>query len=988
MKQIILFVFCLLSFNGLYAQVTVSEELEARLNGKTKFYEIKRIVDNYYRDKISLLNPTELIQKKQLERETKKWNRSFYENETHLNANSEVENASQRVFDFANSSDNQTNSFTQASIGGSWTLIGPTNVSGGVGRINRLAYHPSNSQILYAGSAGGGLFKTTTHGAAWSNVGSYLPSLGVSGIVVSHNNGNEVYVLTGDGDAFNGGGFTYSYGYIRYSVGILKSTDGGQSFQQTGDLPGSTGTNYVGFNLVQDPNNASVLIATTNRGIYRTSDGGTTWTRSDFTNISDQRRVYDIEYKPGSSTIVYCTARDDNGDCQFYKSTDGGVSFVQKTINFMADANRIEIAVTPANSAYVYILAGPGFYTTGNNSNDSFKGLFRSTDSGDNFSKRSDSPDILGYDDILNTFGHQSDYDLALAVSPTNANTVVAGGLVVWRSTNGGVDWSEVVDYFEDIDNSNYIHADVHHLIYNPSNSNLYASTDGGVSVSTDHGDNWSHLFNGLSCTQFYHFEAANEDGNIWGGTQDNGTMIRSSGSVFSDFDGGDGYDVLTDHSPAGNNDDSYWVINKEIWTDGVVDINITPPGINEFFPNLGMSPTNEDIIYAGYSRLFVSYNRGSDWSDLVGTGYFVPGNWSLGICPTNRRRIYSAGFNNDVSGLFRVDNLDDVAADVITNLTTALETAGYPNNHPKITDIAVSPNGSNVVWVTVSGYVDGQKVYYSTNAGGTWTNISAGLPNLPVHTIVADANDNIYIGTDIGVYYRGSGNSAWTPFYNGLPRVGVSELEIAFDPGQGELRLYASTYGRGIWISDVFGACPTSLNLTTSPLQGQRFYQAGTSFTSTSVISGAAGTNIGFRAGTEVFLTPGFNAIPGTEFRAYIGPCNSGLPFFRTAFAENDSVIVIQNKINDYRLYGNIDAVTASNKTVTVNVDLKQAGDFAIKIYDASLNKYILTQRITASSSGRRSVNISLPGITKSFLRADLYRNDDLIFIQDFENK
>ena len=989
MKKIFILLFCLCCFQNSYSQYTMKEELENQLIGKTKFYDVKYTVESFYRNKKALFRNTDSALLKQIDNQRKKWNRYFYESETHLNPNDEVENVAQRTFDYLITSYSQNNPIPESSIGGSWSLIGPTNASGGIGRINRMAYDPTNAQILYAGSAGGGLFKSTNNGVSWSNIGSFIPSLGVSGIVISHNDPNTIYVLTGDGDGFNSGGFNYSYGYVRYSVGILKSTDGGQSFQKTGDLPGSTGTKYVGFNLVQDPNNANVLMATTDRGIYKTSDGGATWTQCDFLNMGDQRRVYDIEYKPGSSTIVYCTARDDDSDCRFFKSTDGGATFSQVLISFMEDATRIEIAVTPANASYVYLLAGPGYMESNNNTNNTFKGLFRSTNSGDNFTKQSDSPDILGYDDALSTFGHQSDYDLALAASPTNANTIIAGGLVVWRSTNGGTSWSEIVDYWEDIDNSNYIHADVHHLIYNPSSNALYASTDGGVSVSTDNGDNWANLFNGLSCTQFYHFEASNEDAETWGGTQDNGTLIRSgTSSIFDKFDGGDGYDVLTDKAPAGNNDDSYWVINKSIWADGIVDINITPDGIDEYFPNLAMCPTDEDILFAGYSKLFISYDRGEDWYSFYnngGSGYYVPGNWSLSTCPTNIQRIYAAGKNDDIEGLFRVDNMITQPA-APTDLTTFLENAGYPTSHPKITDIAVSHNGSNTVWVTVSGYFDGQKVYRSTNSGSSWTNISNGLPNLPIHTIVADANDNIYIGTDIGVYYRGNGHTEWTPFYNGLPRVGVSELEIAFDPVQVELRLYASTYGSGIWISDVYGNCPSSLNIT-STLQGQRFYQASNDITSTSPVTGAAGTTVGFRSGGEVNLTPGFNAVPGTEFVAYIGPCNSGLPLYRAILNENDSLITFQNRINDYRLFGQIEKASCLNGNATIQVTLKQAGEYDIKIYNAENNKYVSAAKINCTTPGVYTASINLDK-QNTFLRADLFKNNDIVFVQDFENK
>ena len=989
MKKISFLLISFFVFASAFGQLTVSDELSQRLNGKTKFYEVKSEVEAYYREKKAALLPADTIQQKKYDKERKKWNRYFYESESRLSPNGEVENAAQRNFDYLTSANFANQQAANLVSVGSWTLVGPTYVDGGIGRINRVAIHPTDPLTMYAGSAGGGLFKTTTGGAAWSNIASYIPSLGVSGIVVSHANANTIYVLTGDGDAFNSGGFTYSFGYIRYSVGILKSTDGGQSFSSTGDLPGSTGTRYVGFNLVQDPNNANTLMATTNRGVYKTTDGGASWVRSDFLTMGNQRRVYDIEYKPGSSSIVYCTARDDNGDCQFYKSTDGGntFSFISLGASFQG-ATRIEIAVTPANSSYVYLLAGPGYYKHGDNSDDRFKGLYRSTNSGDNFSLRSNSPDILGYDDILNTFPHQSDYDLALAVSPNDANLVIAGGLVAWSSSDGGQNWSEIIDYFEDNDNSNYIHPDIHHLKFGLLPGVLLAATDGGVAISYSYGSSWTRLYNGLSCSQFYHFEPSNEDGDIWGGTQDNGILTRvGSTGTFDKFDGGDGYDVLTDKAPAGNNNDKYWVLNKEIWADGIVDVNITPSGMDEYFPNLGMSPTNEDVLYAGYSKLFVSYDRGDNWNAISPGSGFTPGNWSMSTCPTNRKRLFAAGSNAMRSGIYRIDNLDDLALDVITDLTPALETAGYPGTHPKITDIAVSENGSNIVWATVGGYNDGQKVFYSTNAGNSWTNISNGLPNLPVNTIVADVNDNIYIGTDIGVYYRAINQSQWQPFYNGLPRVAVSELALAFNTSQVEFNLYAATYGRGIWVSDVTGNCASTLNVTSNQL-GQRFYQASSVINSTSLVYGTVGTNVAFRAGTEINLTPGFNAIPGVEFKAYVGDCFSGLPFSRNFVNETGDIVAYKNEIASFKKTGFIENANLVNNELSVEVVLKDTGRFSIRVYDCELKKYIKSIHFVSIESSQKNMIVPLSGKEYSFIRVDLFKDDSIIFMQDARHK
>jgi photosystem II stability/assembly factor-like uncharacterized protein len=877
----LLFTFFQLLLFVTYAQTKLPAEVEQRLKGKEKFYEIKDIIETHFMEQMNAVAVNDEKKIKGINRDRKKWNRWFHESESRLNANGEVENAAKKIFEYLNRGQQpktieqrSSSIISTSSIAGNWQLAGPTNVSSGIGRINRIACDPANALTLYAGSAAGGLFKTTSGGVSWSSVSSFIPSLGISGIVVSHNNSNELYILTGDGDAWNSRGLTFKFGFVRYSVGVLKSTDGGNSWYKTGGFPGIS-DDYVGFKLVQNPVNANELLAATSQGLFRTTNGGASWSLSDL-GFVDNRRVFDIEYKPGSGSVVYCTAGDGD-NAEFYRSENGGTSFSWVNLGING-ANRIEIAVTPANSSYVYLLCGPGFFLRDDNSNDHFKGLFRSTDDGKNFALRSNSPDILGYDDLLNTFAHQSEYDLALAVSPTNEQGVYAGGLVVWRSTNGGTDWNEVVDYYEDpFDNTNYIHPDVHDLVFNPLNGNLYAATDGGVAVSSDRGINWTRLYSGLSCSQFYHFSMQDDGGNIWGGTQDNGILVKNgSSSSFTNYAFGDGYDVLADVAPAGNHDDKYYSVNEKVYADATIDEEITPEGLTEddFFANLAMCPTNEDIIYAGYERLFISYDRGSDWEVIYNNRTEpVPGNWCIEACPSSSAKLYAAGRYNGKGLLHRLDNFGFARA---VNLTNALEDAGY-NGSSKITDIAVHPTNSNRVWVTVGGFVEDNKVYYTSDGGTTWDNISDGLPNLPTNCALADASGNVYVGTDIGVYYRGSGANDWTPFYNDLPRVPVTEMEFLAIGGI-NMNIYASTYGRGIWVSSVYSDCPSSLTINQN-LQGQQFYQASTTINSTSLINGVAGTDVFFKAGTDVTLIPGFRAVAGTEFKAYIGPCNNDIP-------------------------------------------------------------------------------------------------------------
>jgi len=203
-------------------------------------------------------------------------------------------------------------------------------------------------------------------------------------------------------------------------------------------------------------------------------------------------------------------------------------------------------------------------------------------------------------------------------------------------------------------------------------------------------------------------------------------------------------------------------------------------------------------------------------------------------------------------------------------------DNTGFPEIFPRISDIGVNPGTSLVVYACFSGYSDGVKVVGSTNAGSTWTNISYDLPNVPIWSIEVDNSNNLYIGTDNGVYFRPSGATHWEPFYNGLPNVPVSDLAINVASDQ----LLAATFGRGIWKSTLWEDCPVSFNVT-SNVSGHYFRTASSYVTMNADVVGGIGTYAVLRAGDSVIMKPGFqvNGDPGNKFLAYIDACESGLP-------------------------------------------------------------------------------------------------------------
>jgi hypothetical protein len=202
------------------------------------------------------------------------------------------------------------------------------------------------------------------------------------------------------------------------------------------------------------------------------------------------------------------------------------------------------------------------------------------------------------------------------------------------------------------------------------------------------------------------------------------------------------------------------------------------------------------------------------------------------------------------------------------------------------ITFIAVNPTNSSDVFVTYSGYTAGRKVFRSTNAGTSWTNISGSLPNIPVNCIAYETtggspNDALYIGTDVGVYYRDDDLGDWVPFMNGMPAVIVLDLEINETYGY----ITAATFGRGYWRSLLYSACPYGWNLTPANDPGNPNYtgfqhwEASNFITSTRIITGGIGTDVTYQAAGSITLLQGFHARAGNKFKAVLGPCTSGVP-------------------------------------------------------------------------------------------------------------
>ena len=659
-----------------------------------------------------------------------------------------------------------------------WIAKGPINTplilsngkKRGNGRVNCISFDPFDPNIIWVGSPAGGLWKTSDGGNNWTTNTDNLPVIGVSCIAIDPTNNQNMYIVTGDANASD-----------TYSIGVLKSIDGGLNWSPTG-LSYNIDEEKRINKLIINPRYTDSLFVVTNSNIMISPDGGTTW---NIVGIAGRWR--DAEFNPSNPNIIYA-AKQSNGGSNIYRSVNGGGSW--SVINngiASSGKDRPLIAITPINPNVVYAL----FSAT----DDSFHGLYKSIDSGDTWVLQSNSPNILGRATDGTATGGQSWYDLSFGVSTNNENHLYVGGINLWKSMDGGQSW--VVDGSSGNGNYSYMHVDQHALEYNPLNHIAYAGNDGGVYKWMDNINKWVDISDGLEISQFYKLGVSQSNPNkIIAGAQDNGTEMLTN-STWDAILGGDGMECAID--PYDEDiiyaEYQYGGMRKS-YNGGVNWENIKPPQIGYeggWVTPYEIHPNNPLLIVAGFDEVYRSFSGGdvSSFNSWDSISYNVSGGQSIktiALAPSDQSYIYAGTYSR-----LKVTKDGGVNWENIK--------PGLPNYN--MTDIAVSSSNPNHVWVTFSEYVNNHKVYKSIDGGQNWVNITSnGLPNLPVNCIVYQAftNDDIYVGTDIGVYYKNNSMTDWVPYMSGLPNVIVKDLEINYQSG----KISAATYGRGVWQSPV----------------------------------------------------------------------------------------------------------------------------------------------------------------------------------------
>lgn len=658
-----------------------------------------------------------------------------------------------------------------------WTPIGPFGdpIGSNAGRLVCVRFHPTNPNIIYVGTAAGGMWMSTDGGSTWTTTTDNLGSLGVSDIAIDPSNPTIIYIATGDYDAGD-----------TYSIGVYKSTDGGLTWNATGLTYTTNQGRRIGRLLI-NPLNPTTLYAFTSAGIYRTRNGGSTWTLVQSGNFKDG------EYKPSDTTVMYGVTSSG-----FYRSTNGGNSFSTVSYGAVGSVIRLSVAVSPANPNYVYLLASASDYSYG--------GVYRSASMGaaGTWTVMSTTPNIFDWSTNGSGSGGQGWYDLAIGVSPTNINEIVCGGVNTWRSTNGGSTWTLYTHWYGG-GGKPYVHADLHDVQYTSSNT-VYLATDGGLFRTTNGGTSFSAINGAMNIAQIYKLGlSASSSSLIVTGHQDNGTN-KWDGTNWTEIYGGDGADCFISWNNNNTIVASYVYGDFNRSTNGGASWASIAPSTSEnaaWVAPIIQHPTNPNTFLCGYENVWISTNQGTSWTKPGNIGAGTGDILGVRVAPSNTTVIYAFRSNS----LYRSANSGVLWTDISSGLPTGLAS---------ITDIAIDNTNENNIYVTFSGYSSGNKVFHSTNGGASWTNYSTGLPNIPANCIVYTKNssDAIYVGTDVGVYYREISMSSWLPYSQGLPNVIVNDMEIDYLSN----KLRAATYGRGVWETDVYSnptATPNSFFTT-----------------------------------------------------------------------------------------------------------------------------------------------------------------------------
>jgi Secretion system C-terminal sorting domain len=888
-----------------------------------------------------------------------------------------------------------------------WTAIGPSNFpngnsAAGLGRMLFVRFSPNygsnNNQTIFAGG-NSGLWKSTNDGVSWTIAGTdQLDVSACSDLAINPSNPQVMYLATGLSDGgvhgYHGGAGENDDPYLK-SAGLMKTTDGGISWQYKGPFPNQQ--TFTSLNepivyrmpkvLIHPQNTEIVYTIVYNQywspdyhwegRIFKSIDGGNNWSKIYETLTG---ALLDMKFHPSNPNIFYVAGNrlykftDTQSNLSIITPTDLSNNLTGCDCSLQHNAFSMKIAVSIGAPNNVYIVGGGPNSLISNGTNTKYRYFWVSTNSGATFAQKLPIMPQCGYNcGMSDSYGLSG---LSLSVS-SDANTILFGRTALTKSIDGG-------NIFNQITNFDQLHPDKREIAYAPfSNNKLFLATDAGIYLSTDNGLNFVQRSNGLQIGWVTKLDIASTPNE----SSPDKTIVGLQDCTAS----------YTNHQQDGWNQMG-GTGGDNAWT--------------------AIDPNNPDIMYSEpqgeYNSIFKSIDGGISTSTLY-TGGTEDGEWSTPFVlkPSNaskiilgKNNVWELDVNNSNSTKISNFNLPDIDNKILTlaaslsnpNCIVAAFRHGEPQfnptgsstftwskqlyktmdggtswiditpksnpNSPKdptiangivdaIASILIHPTNPDKIWITYSGYLASgylKKVLFSDDGGANWINYSDGIPRMPINSIVMNnnriADEELYIGTDVGIFWRNKYMKKWDCYGFNLPAVPVTDLKL----NSNRKFIRAGLFGRGVWQSGTF--CPyyptySLLGVNGSP---ESFYAANSSITSSSTINATEFVNgvvvlrnVAYRAPT-INLIAGFEVKLGATFSTGVYGCS---PYTANIVNNGQSESFLKKPLNDNAIVTTEKeiAITPNPFSNSVKLSLNLAERSSINLIIFDINGRIMTQ-------------------------------------------